>query len=143
MRIVLDTSALATILFHEADADHYLMAMRRSAGMVLSAMTLFETRTVLMGRNPAAVQELDELMRVLGISAAPFDEQQAETAFAAYTRFGKGRDNRASLNLGDCAAYALARTLNAPLLFKGRDFVHTDIIAALPLLVPEAGASQS
>lgn len=142
MRIVLDTSALAAFLFKEPDAGYYLEAMRRSGGMVLSAMTLFEARTVLMGRNPAAVQELDELMNVLGIGVCPFDEPQAETAFSAYRRFGKGQGSRASLNLGDCAAYALALTLNAPLLFKGKDFIHTDIIAALPLLVPEAELSQ-
>lgn len=33
--------------------------------------------------------------------------------------------------MGNCAAYALAKTLNAPLLFKGNDFRATDIIAAL------------
>lgn len=142
MRIVLDTSAVAAFLFRETDAALYLDAMRRSAGMVISAMTLFELRTVLMGRNPAAVRELDELMAVLGIGVVPFDEQQSEEAFAGYNRFGKGRGSKASLNLGDCASYALARTLNAPLLFKGQDFIHTDIIAALPLLVPEAGVSQ-
>ncbi len=142
MRIVLDTSALVAFLFREPDANHYLEAMRRSAGMVLSALTLFEARTVLQARNPAAVQELDQLMNVLGIGVSPFDEQQAETAFNAYGRFGKGQGHPAQLNLCDCAAYALARTLNAPLLFKGQDFIHTDIIAALPLLVPEAELRQ-
>ena len=142
MRIVLDTSALAAFLFREPDGNHYLEAMRRSAGMMLSALTLFEARTVLKARNPAAVQELDQLMNVLGIGVSPFDEQQAETAFSAHGRFGKGQGHPAQLNLCDCAAYALARTLNAPLLFKGKDFVHTDIIAALPLLVPEAELRQ-
>lgn len=142
MRIVLDTSAVAAFLFRETDAAHYLEAMRRSASMVISAMTLFELRTVLMGRNPAAAGELDELIAVLGIGVVPFDEQQSGEAYAGYNRFGKGRGSMASLNLGDCAAYALARTLNAPLLFKGKDFIHTDIIAALPLLVPDAGVSQ-
>lgn len=141
MRIVLDTSAVAAFLFRETDGAVYLEAMRRSAGMVISAMTLFELRTVLMGRNPAAVQELDELMAVLGIGVVAFDEQHSVEAFAGYNRFGKGRGSKASLNLGDCASYALARTLNAPLLFKGQDFIHTDIIAALPLLVPEAGVN--
>jgi ribonuclease VapC len=32
----------------------------------------------------------------------------------------------------ECFAYALARTMNLPLLFKGDDFIHTDICPALP-----------
>jgi ribonuclease VapC len=31
------------------------------------------------------------------------------------------------LNFGDCFAYALARELNVPLLFKGDDFARTDV----------------
>jgi len=42
-----------------------------------------------------------------------------------------GRYAKANLNLGDCAAYALAKSLHAPLLFKGVDFRHTDVTAAL------------
>jgi ribonuclease VapC len=37
---------------------------------------------------------------------------------------------RAKLNFGDCFAYALAKASGEPLLFKGDDFVHTDIISA-------------
>jgi uncharacterized protein with PIN domain len=36
----------------------------------------------------------------------------------------------ARLNFGDCFAYALASQRHAPLLFKGDDFVHTDLAAA-------------
>jgi ribonuclease VapC len=48
----------------------------------------------------------------------------------AYGRYGKGINSKASLNLSDCAAYALAKTLGAPLLFKGNDFPETDIQSA-------------
>ena len=34
---------------------------------------------------------------------------------------------KAQLNLADCAAYALAKIMEAPRLFKGNDFVETDI----------------
>ena len=57
----------------------------------------------------------------------PFDEAQAREALAAFDRYGKGIDPKARLNLSDCAAYALAKTLNAPLLFKGNDFTQTDL----------------
>ena len=43
-----------------------------------------------------------------------------------------GPGNRAQLNFGDCFAYALAKTRNLPLLFKGDNFIHTDIVPALP-----------
>jgi ribonuclease VapC len=143
MRTVLDTSALAAFLFQEPDGGNYLKAVQNAAGLVLSAVTLFETRTVVLGRyGVAASEELDQLMQVLAVTIAPFDEEQAEAASIAYTRYGKGRGHKAQLNLGDCASYALAKSLDAPLLFKGQDFSHTDIIAALPLLVPEAGISQ-
>jgi ribonuclease VapC len=39
------------------------------------------------------------------------------------------------LNIVDCVVYALARSRNLPLLFKGRDFSHTDIRSAVPLAV--------
>jgi ribonuclease VapC len=55
---------------------------------------------------------------------------QADRALDAFTRFGKGR-HPARLNLGDCFAYALASTLNEPLLFKGEDFGKTDIEPAI------------
>ena len=60
-----------------------------------------------------------------------FDPEQASLAFSAYRQFGKGSGHKAQLNLCDCAAYALARSLDLPLLFKGNDFVHTDVRSAL------------
>ena len=50
-----------------------------------------------------------------------------ESAIDAFSRYGKGLGHKAGLNFGDCLAYAVARTHAAPLLFKGDDFVHTDI----------------
>ena len=46
-------------------------------------------------------------------------------------RYGRGTGHPARLNMGDCFAYALAKTRNLPLLFKGDDFIHTDIEPAL------------
>ncbi len=62
-----------------------------------------------------------------GIIIEPVTEAQARIAREAYRDFGKGSGHRAGLNYGDCFAYALARELNEPLLFKGDDFSHTDI----------------
>jgi ribonuclease VapC len=63
------------------------------------------------------------------VSLVAVDADQAEVARAAYRRYGTGR-HRAGLNYGDCFSYALARVSGQPLLFKGDDFGHTDVVAA-------------
>ena len=75
-------------------------------------------------------REIDALVADIGIEIVAFDQAQARIAREAFRRFGKGR-HRAGLNLGDCLAYALAKTLAAPLLFKGNDFSLTDVKPAL------------
>src|SRR5712691_8555125 len=58
-------------------------------------------------------------------------EAQARIAREAYRDFGKGTGHRAGLNFGDCFAYALARAMSEPILFKGNDFRHTDLTPVL------------
>jgi ribonuclease VapC len=57
----------------------------------------------------------------------PLTKPQVRAAATAFDRYGKGIHSKARLNLSDCAAYALAKSMNAPLLFKGDDFVETDL----------------
>jgi ribonuclease VapC len=57
------------------------------------------------------------------------DRAQADLAREAFRKYGRGR-HAAALNLCDCFAYALARTLDAPLLYKGDDFAKTDVARA-------------
>ena len=78
-----------------------------------------------------ALREFEVFLENLDVRILAFDTNQATIAFDAYRRFGKGSGHPAQLNLGDCAAYALARSLNLPLLFKGNDFIHTDVQPAL------------
>jgi len=80
-------------------------------------------------RGEVGVAKLDEFVVVAGIKVAAIDAAQAAAAREAFDRFGKGR-HPASLNLADCFAYALSKTLGEPLLFKGRDFEATDVTAA-------------
>ena len=69
----------------------------------------------------------ERIVAALGTEITPFTPEQARLAFDAFKRFGKGRGTKASLNFGDCFAYALAKELQAPLLFRGNDFAHTDL----------------
>jgi ribonuclease VapC len=95
---------------------------------VISAVNAHETATVLRVRHGRpAVERLWQLFAENEIEIFPFDEAQMRAAAAVFDHYGKGIDPKARLNLSDCAAYALAKTLNAPLLFKGDDFTETDV----------------
>jgi ribonuclease VapC len=127
--IVVDTSALVAIFEGESDAATFADAIARADRLWISAVNVYETGIVLRLRHGEAA--LDGLWRFLfdenEFEIVSFDQLQARSALAAYARYGKGLDSKARLNLGDCAAYALAKSLNLPLLFKGGDFAHTDV----------------
>jgi ribonuclease VapC len=130
--MVIDTSAIFAAIADEPDAGLYRSAILASPLRLMSAATLLETQIVLFARKgETSVQILHELIERAGIDVVPFDAQLAEAAFEAFSRYGKGRGHKAQLNILDCAAYALARARNLPLLFKGADFAATDIRPAL------------
>ncbi len=76
-----------------------------------------------------ASRRFDDFFRTSRIAIESVTARQAEIARQAYRDFGKGR-HKAGLNLGDCFAYALAKDLDEPLLFKGEDFRRTDVEVA-------------
>lgn len=129
-RMVVDTSALLSVLFGEEDGDTILETLLTTE-LVMSAATRVEAAHAVHRRlGPAAVAELDGLLTDLGISVVAFDDQQACAAIAGPMAFGKGRHAPpASLNLGDAFSCALAKSLNLPLIYKGRDFDCTDLPA--------------
>lgn len=73
--------------------------------------------------------EVEDLVRELDITVVPFGEAEWRRAVEAFARYGRTR-HQASLNFGDCLAYATAAVANDSLLFVGDDFRHTDILAA-------------
>lgn len=129
--IVVDSSALVAIILDEPEATHFSDIVGDDSASYASAFTLFETRTVLSFRGGSArLRQLQHWLDTAKVMSVAFDEQQSALALDAYQRWGKG-NHPASLNLGDCAAYALAKSLDAPLLFKGDDFSKTDVRRAL------------
>lgn len=129
--IVVDTSAVIAILWGEVGNDRYLSAIEASERLLIAAPNALELYLVTTGRFGAsggekALCSLDEMK----IEIAPFTPALVAIAADASLRFGKGR-HKASLNFGDCMAYALAKSLDAPLLYKGNDFGLTDIRAAV------------
>lgn len=130
--MVVDSSALVAILTGEPDRDLFIDAIADASDCVMSAFNHFETRTVLLRRGGSGLlRQLERFIASSGIGLRAFDTLQAQLAFEAYQRFGKGSGHKAQLNLGDCPAYALAISLDLPLLYKGDDFRHTDVRSAL------------
>lgn len=129
--IAVDTSALIAIANAEPEADAFAEVIGRTPSLVSTA-TLLEAHSVSMRWGDAAdSNRLQAVLQALELTVVPFDAVQLETARIAYSQYGRGRSHRAELNLGDCFSYALAKTRRLPLLFKGNDFIHTDIEPAL------------
>jgi ribonuclease VapC len=131
--VIIDTSALIAILRAEDDASDMALAIERAQVRKISAANYLETAVVIdASRDPIASRRFDELVDTAELRIEPVTHDQARIARDAYRDFGKGSGHKASLNFGDCFAYALARSTGEPLLFKGNDFGHTGITPALP-----------
>lgn len=131
--IVIDASALVAILLREPEADAFVAVLEAQTPALVSPTSILDSVAALVREQGCSVSDarviLDDLMKVSGISVAPIAEEVCEAAITAFDRYGKGR-HPASLNMGDCYSYALAKTLRMPLLFKGNDFSRTDLDSA-------------
>jgi len=127
--MVVDASALVAILLDEEDGPDFREELLRAGAVHLSPVGYWEAAVRLQrSRGPAGVEDLDHLVRELNVEIAPATARTAAIAREAEARFGKRTSAR--LNLGDCFAYALAKELDAPLLYKGADFPLTDVKSA-------------
>jgi len=130
--MIIATSALVAILRDEPEAAICARAIERAAQRRLSAVNFVEAAVVIDGsRDPIASRRFDDLLKEAQVLIEPVTEIQARLAREAYRDFGKGSGHPARLNFGDCFAYALAKVIGEPLLFKGSDFRHTDIMPAI------------
>jgi ribonuclease VapC len=129
--IVVDSSAVLAIYFDEPDSGKFIHAIIEADAARIGSPNFLEVSMVAEGHNgEAGCRDVDRLINEMNIQIADFGAAHIEAARQAFRKFGKGR-HRAALNFGDCCAYGLARTLGAPLLFKGNDFALTDIERAL------------
>lgn len=124
--MVIETSAVVACLAEEADATEFTRKIALAERRVMSSVNLLETRLVLVFSKGIPAGIVDDFLANERIDIVPFDEALSHLAFEAYRRFGKGR-HPAKLNMGGCAAYALAKARGWPLLFKGEDFSQTDV----------------
>jgi ribonuclease VapC len=129
--MVVDSSAIIAIVLAETDASRFYDLLNQSSDSACSAVTFVECAMVLIGgRAQLPLTDVTELFDKLRIRRLDIDGEQTLLAAKAFQAFGKGR-HPAKLNLGDCFSYALAKSLNASLLFKGDDFSQTDIVPAI------------
>ena len=129
----IDASAMCAILLSEVEHDAFADKIESAARRLTSPIAIYETAMALsrhsgQGADQSGCRVLT-FLAMAGITVMQIDEQVGTIALEAHARFGKGR-HPARLNLGDCFAYACARTQNVPLLFKGDDFRQTDIAVA-------------
>ena len=122
--MIVDSSALVSILRQEPDALVFAEALERASVVRVSAATLLETSLVI---GPRRHPQLENLIDASGMEVVAFDGAQWRVAREAHATYGRGSGSPARLNLGDCFSYALAKVTGMPLLFKGKDFTHTDV----------------
>lgn len=126
--MIVDTSALVALITGESDGSAFARKMSEAGTLSISAATYLEASIVLnKHRDPFLSAKLDELILDLEMVIEPVTVAQAKIAIQAYRDYGRGSGNPANLNFSDCFTYALARDKREPLLFKGDDFVHTDL----------------
>jgi ribonuclease VapC len=130
--MIIDTSALVAILKREPEQAIFSELLEKTPNVAISAVTYFEASIVIDSlREPSVSRQLDDVIETARIVIEPVTVEQARIARQAYRDYGKGSGHPAQLNFGDCFSYALAREKREPILFKGDDFVHTDLRSAV------------
>lgn len=122
--IAVDTSALMAIMLNEPEADACAAALEAEDRLLISAGTVVETLIVAGRRNLG--NEISRLIDGLGFEIVSVTSASARRIAEAYEKWGKGV-HPASLNFGDCFAYAVAKEHGCALLYVGGDFARTDV----------------
>ena len=133
--IVVDSSTVLAILFREPSSAELRVRLAADPERVLSVASYLECGTVLAGRRRSdrlrAIADLDAFLAAAGIRLVPVETAHAAIALRARIVHGRGMGHGGRLNFGDAFSYALAKSLDAPLLFVGDDFTKTDVRSAM------------
>lgn len=126
--MIVDTSAIASVIKGEADGPRCRHIILASARTRISVANLLEAYMVNDRTDlPDARLLVDAFILEFQIAVESVTIDQIALARDAFHRFGRGGGHGAKLNYGNCFAYALARQTSEPLLFVGNDFGQTDI----------------
>jgi ribonuclease VapC len=130
LTLFVDASAMVAIIAAEPGADALVERLEGHSAPLCSPVSAWESMSALVrsfGMTPPAAQDLVAgFIAQLGLQMVPIGAAEFAGAADAYARYGKGR-HKAALNMGDCFAYACAKTHKAALLYKGNDFALTDL----------------
>lgn len=126
--MILDTSVIIAVMNNEPERETALNLLENADALKIAAGTLMETALIVTARfGEDGLGQLERLLDKAGCECVPSTRSHVEIVTRILARYGKGRDNKAQLNYGDCFAYALAAETGETLLFKGGDFIHTDL----------------
>lgn len=129
----IDASALVAIIAGESDGTELAGRLRNGNALYTSPIAIYEATLALQRIRRTTIggvaRILYPFLTRLQVEMVPITPEIGRLALQAFERFGRG-NHPARLNMGDCFAYACARSLGVPLLFKGRDFPQTDIAVA-------------
>jgi ribonuclease VapC len=129
-----DASAIVAMLTDEAEGDALAECLATASERYTSAIAIFETVAAVARKRCYSIDEARNIvarfLEVSEIVLMPIGKAESEGALIALERFGKGR-HPANLNMGDCFSYGCAKSLGTALLFKGDDFLRTDIQSAI------------
>ena len=127
--IVLDSSVLVAIIRGEPEVEH-LLDIVDGDECAVGAPTLVEARLwCAVNLKTGSSDWLENFVDDRPGTTIPFNREMADAAGLAFRTYGRRAGHPAKLNFGDCLAYAVATVMRAPLLFKGGDFGHTDVMA--------------
>ena len=133
-----DASVIVAILNQEPGWEELSKRLSGPVDFYVSAMVRFEATQALAragtgSRKPTAEALLkardlvDQLVVEIAGENVPIGDVIGSHAIDASARYGKAVGHEADLNMGDCFAYACAKALDVPLLYKGNDFLLTDL----------------
>jgi ribonuclease VapC len=128
--VIVDTSAVLAILLGEPEAERFAGLILAEPSRLSAASYVEIALRIDLLRDPARSAAVDALIHELRLEIVPVTVEQARLARQANQRFGRGSGAAARLNFGDCLIYALAKQTGESLLFKGDDFIHTDVPVA-------------
>ena len=127
----IDTSAIIAILRNEPEETHFLGRIDHASHIVTSPVVVLETVMRLSTLIPCSVDKArtitHDFLAEIGARILPISAQTGDQAINAFARYGKGQGHPAQLNLGDCFSYAMAKEHGIALLYKGNDFLKTDL----------------
>jgi ribonuclease VapC len=127
--IAVDSSAIMAVLLEEPDAARFVERIARPEQQRISVANVLELHIAVLHRTGQdGARILDRFLAAQGLVPVAVETDQLAIAREAFDQYGKGR-HPAALNFGDCFAYALAKRLEVPPLFKGTDFQRTDVKA--------------